>query len=83
MTARDFCFWLQGKLEIDAAKLGPVVGEYTEGLTASQVEVIKKHLAMVFVHEIDPSMGGPEQQAKLNDLHAIHPHPMWGERPRC
>jgi hypothetical protein len=76
MTARDFCFWLQGKLEIDSAKLG--VGVYTEALSVAQVEVIRKHLAMVFVHEIDPSMGGPEHQAKLNELHAICPKPGGG-----
>lgn len=81
MTARDFCFWLQGKLEIDAAKHG--VGEYTEGLSTAQVQVIKRHLAMVFVHEIDPGMGGPEEQAKLNELHAIHAPSATGTRPRC
>lgn len=28
-----------------------------------------RHLNMVFVHEIDPSMGPPAHQAKLNDAH--------------
>lgn len=46
MTSRDFCFWLQGYLEI--APAGP--------LTQEQVEMVRKHLSLVFVHEIDPSM---------------------------
>lgn len=69
MTARDFCFWLQGKLEIDAAKHG--VGVYTESLSAAQVEVIKRHLAMVFAHDIDPKAGGKEVQKKLDGLHGV------------
>jgi hypothetical protein len=74
MSAVEFCYWLQGKLEIDAAKHGDA-GEYTEGLSASQVEVIKKHLALVFVHDIDPKAGGPEVQSKLNKIHGHTPAP--------
>jgi hypothetical protein len=32
--------------------------------------MIKAHLALVFKHEIDPSMGGPDHQAALNEIHA-------------
>ena len=60
MTARDFCYWLQGKLEID--------GE-PKPLTATQVEVIQRHLSLVFIHDIDPKAGGPEVQKKLNAVH--------------
>lgn len=60
MTARDFCYWLQGKLEID--------GE-PKPLTASQVEVIQRHLSLVFAHDIDPKAGDEKQQAKLNKIH--------------
>ena len=67
MTARDFCYWLQGKLEIDQAKHDESV--YTEALTAKQVACIKRHLALVFVHDIDPKAGGPEVQDKLNSIH--------------
>lgn len=70
MTAENFCYWLQGKLEIDG---GPLP------LTAAQVDVIQKHLSLVFVHDIDPKAGGPEVQAKLN---AIHSESAAG-RPRC
>lgn len=39
-------------------------------LDSRQVELIKKHLNMVFLHEIDPSF--PEkQQEKLNKAHTI------------
>ena len=59
MNSRDFCFWLNGFFEIGDAK----------ALTAEQVDVIKKHLALVFKHEIDPSFGGPEKQKELNNIH--------------
>jgi hypothetical protein len=59
MTSRDFCYWLQGLLEL---------GEVTE-LNSKQVGILKNHLAMVFVHEIDPSFGDKQKQDKLNSLH--------------
>ena len=64
MTSRDFCYWLQGFFEIHgegAAQLPT--------LDQDQVRCIKSHLAMVFVHEIDPSMGPPAHQAKLDEIH--------------
>lgn len=60
MTSRDFCFWLQGFLEV--AK--------PQELTPEQTALVKQHLALVFKHEIDPSMGPPEHQAALNQIHA-------------
>lgn len=63
MTSRDFCYWLQGYLEIQAARPQPANGV---GLTAEQVAVIQAHLAMVFVHEIDPQF---PNAVKLNTLH--------------
>lgn len=71
MTSRDFCFWLQGLFE-----LGKPVA-----LTAEQADLVKRHLAMVFVHEIDPSMGAPEHQAKLDDAHAPKPPPSTPGKP--
>lgn len=38
-------------------------------LSAAQVECIRRHLAMVFVHEIDPSFP-KEQQEALDEAHA-------------
>jgi hypothetical protein len=59
MTSRDFCFWLQGHFEISGAS----------ALSAEQTEVVKKHLSLVFKHEIDPSMGPPSHQDALDALH--------------
>lgn len=68
MKARDFCFWLQGFFEIEGAQPRPA--EYAASLNSEQVSMIRRHLALVFKHEIDPSMGGPEHQAVLNKTHA-------------
>lgn len=36
---------------------------------SAQTACIRDHLALVFLHEIDPSMGPPEHQAKLDKAH--------------
>lgn len=59
MTSRDFCYWLQGLFELGRPA----------SLDAAQTDLVKRHLSMVFIHEIDPSAGGPEVQAKLNAAH--------------
>ena len=59
MQSRDFAYWLQGFFEISDAK----------AMTESQVEIVKKHLALVFVHEIDPAMGPKAHQDQLNKIH--------------
>ena len=46
MTSRDFVFWLQGFFEINGKN---------EALTPEQVQIIKNHLKLVFLYEIDPS----------------------------
>lgn len=54
----------------------------TKRLDAKQTAMIKAHLDMVFIHEIDPSMGSPEHQEELDKAH--NPTPMWdpnGGRP--
>lgn len=58
MTSRDFCYWLQGVLEVTNP----------DQLNKHQVNLIRKHLNMVFIHEIDPSFP-QEQQGTLNQLH--------------
>lgn len=65
MTSVQFCFWLQGFFEIGGTAHQP----QTPSLAAEQVQVIKKHLALVFKHEIDPSQGSPEHQATLQEIH--------------
>jgi len=68
MTSRDFCYWLQGFFEIGAQS--PFAGTpNAQGLGEHQVECIRRHLALVFKHEIDPSAGPPEHQAKLDEIH--------------
>jgi hypothetical protein len=64
MTSRDFCYWLQGFFELSKEP-----GLAPSGMTSEQIQLIKQHLALVFVHEIDPSAGGPVEQAKLNAVH--------------
>ena len=65
MNSRDYCFWLQGFFEISE----------TEQLTTKQIEIIKNHLSLVFIHEIDPSMSdNPAHQQALNNTHNGTPH---------
>lgn len=61
MTSRDFCYWLQGFFEVAKPNT----------MTAEQISMVQKHLSLVFVHEIDPSAGPPEHQAKLDAAHPI------------
>lgn len=63
MQSRDFVYWFQGFLEIGNPK----------EITEEQLVVIKKHLNMVFTHEIDPSMGDEEHQQQLNNIHNGNP----------
>ena len=57
MTSRDFCYWLQGNFEISETK---TLGE-------RETEMVKRHLALVFKHEIDPSM--PDPSGVLQNIH--------------
>ena len=86
MTSRDFCFWLQGFFELRNTSGSP-----DNQLSVQQVETIKRHLALVFKHEIDPQAGPPEVQAALQEIHDGPPSPSVlhgrvgpnGERYRC
>lgn len=66
MTSRDFCYWLQGYFEIAS-----LADSSTGQITTAQADMIKRHLNMVFVHEIDPSIdqGDPTTQSLLNQVH--------------
>lgn len=59
MTSRDFCYWLQGFLEVSNAK----------EIAPEQLVIIKNHLAMVFAREIDPSHGDAKMRSILDALH--------------
>jgi len=64
MTARDFAYWLQGFFELTK--------DDGKGLTPEQTELVKRHLNLVFAHDIDPSMGPKEHQVELNNIHNKH-----------
>ncbi len=65
MTSRDFAYWLQGYFEISNPKT----------ISEQETEMIKKHLNLVFKHEIDPSMGDAKHQQVLNEVHNQIPDP--------
>jgi len=60
MTSRDFAFWLQGLFELH----NPTT------LDERQTRLIKQHLNLVFIHEIDPSHSDdPKVQGALQAVH--------------
>lgn len=59
MTSRDFAFWLQGFFEV----ANPI------SIGSKETEMIKRHLNLVFKHEIDPAMGDEKHQQVLNEIH--------------
>ncbi len=69
MKSRDFCYWLQGFFEILDSYDGPQGPKVGTCLNVHQVECIKKHLHLVFKHEIDPGMGSAQHQKDLKDIH--------------
>lgn len=69
MTSRDFCYWLQGYFELT---------DDVGSISANRAVVIKKHLALVFKHEIDPSF------ADIDELKQIHnPHSSGDQQIMC
>ncbi len=69
MQSRDFCYWLQGFFEVASMTQNEAIKPEVCGLSASQVSMIRNHLNLVFVHEIDPAMGDQAHQDKLNKIH--------------
>lgn len=51
MKTTEFCYWLQGLFELG----NPV------SLDEQQTELIRKHLEMVFLHDIDKRVSETEQ----------------------
>lgn len=73
MKSRDFCYWLQGFFEIvEGSEHGHLI---KFSLDSHQCDTIKRHLALVFQHEIDPSIDGgdPATKAKLDATHGGRP----------
>ena len=71
MTAREFCYWLQGFMELRSAGLPQMAGTQLPvgSISSEQADAIQRHLNMVFVHDIDPSAGPQSHQKVLNHLH--------------
>ncbi len=61
MNSIDFCFWLQGCIEIND----------TKSFNEAQTEIIKNHLHLVFKHEIDP-LRESQTTTKPNKLTQAH-----------
>ena len=60
MKSTEFVFWLQGLFELTE----------TETLNTKQVQIIKNHLKLVFLHEIDPSYSDdPTVQKIFQNIH--------------
>lgn len=64
MKSVEFCYWLQGMFELS----NPTT------LNTEQTALVRKHLALVFKHEIDQSYP-KEQQRELNDIHDMGGEP--------
>jgi hypothetical protein len=73
VTARDFCFWLQGVFEVTDPKQ----------LDEKQTDLVKRHLALVFKHEIDPAIDGgdPTKKAALDEVHGSKRPEPWQQPP--
>lgn len=76
MTSRDFCFWLQGFFEIGDS------GATCQSLNADQITTIRRHLALVFKHEIDLAIEA-EKPGSKPALDEIHHGPFPPPRMRC
>lgn len=70
MTPRDFCYWLQGSIEINE-----------EIPNQRQWDIIKNHLNLVFKHSID----GPDPDGSLQETHDGTNNPLKNRPPgaRC
>ena len=58
MTPQEFCYWLQGFLEVSGAKT----------ISAEQVTVVRKHLDLVFTNVTGGGTPSKEQAKKLEEL---------------
>lgn len=61
MTHRDFCFWLQGHLEL---------GGY-HGMGPDQVEIVRQHLDLVFRKETEGLVGKPHSWGEIAPFRAL------------
>ena len=60
MTSKDFAYWLQGMFELTDVEV----------LDEKQVTMIKNHLKLVFLYDIDPSYSkDPKVQHIFQNIH--------------
>lgn len=86
MTSRDFCFWLQGYIELSLPQQTAAerAGRPLPYLNHEQTECVRRHLALVFKHEIDPSLALLTNHAET--MQKIHDGQNWdvtGPQIRC
>ncbi len=74
MKSQEFCYWLQGYFELSQPGIA---------IEPNQVKTIKKHLALVFFHEIDPEADGndPETKSIMQAIHDGKKKPVESSRP--
>ena len=72
MTTREFCYFMQGFMELSDPKT----------ISAQELTMIKGHLKLAFRDDIDPSMGDDEHQNELNTAHTGFLHG-GDEQARC
>ena len=60
MKSTEFIYWLQGFFELSESN----------ALTEKQTQIIKNHLKLVFIYEIDPSYS--DDPKVLSELQKIH-----------
>jgi len=74
VKTQDFCYWLQGFLELR---------QENKEISVEQVKVIQNHLNLVFQHDIDPKQSG--DPVKLQSLHDGKTQPTKQDGPiyRC
>lgn len=78
MKATEFCYWLQGFFEIGYNH----TPSSAKSLTSTQIEMIERHLEMVFAHDIDPKAGSEGHQHILQEIHdGLNTRP--NLKPRC
>lgn len=64
MKADNFCYWLQGFMELGSPDI----------VTEEQLSDIKAHLRIVFKYDIDLSYGNKTHQQLLSSLHGMSLH---------
>jgi hypothetical protein len=69
VNATEFCYWLQGYIEVTKAGQPPGNSPLMWTLNQGQLDVIDRHLALVFRSDIDPKQGPPAVQQQLQTIH--------------